>query len=199
MITKVCGLTARTDLVGLATLPVDWGGFIFVRSSPRYAGRVPLVLPGGIQSLGVFRDEAVHAILHTARSWSLDGVQLHGDESPEDARALKRAGLVVVKAIGLSGDGRSGLARARAYAPDDVDFLLFDTPGGGTGEAFDWTLLDGYRGEVPFLLAGGIGPDSGPHLDLLRHPRWAGIDLNSRFEDAPGAKNLALLRSFLVA
>ena len=199
MIAKVCGLTARTDLAGLADLPVDWGGFIFVRSSPRYAGRVPLVLPGSIRAFGVFRDEPVHSILRTARAWSLGGVQLHGDEPAEDARALKGAGLVVVKAIGLSGDGGTGLTRASAYGSDDVDYLLFDTPGGGTGRSFDWGLLDAYRGEVPFLLAGGIGPDSRARLADVRHPRWVGIDLNSGFEDAPGAKNLALLRSFLVA
>ena len=133
MIAKVCGLTARTDLAGLADLPVDWGGFIFVRSSPRYAGRVPLVLPGSIRAFGVFRDEPVHSILRTARAWSLGGVQLHGDEPAEDARALKGAGLVVVKAIGLSGDGGTGLTRASAYGSDDVDYLLFDTPGGGRG------------------------------------------------------------------
>ena len=198
MITKVCGLTDRTDLAGLATLPIDWAGFIFVRSSPRYVGREPLVVPPGLKRIGVFRDEPTHSILRTAESWRLDGVQLHGGESPRAARELKATGLTVVKAIGLREPYAAGFAEALAYERDAVDYLLFDTPGGGTGRAFDWSALSEYSGDVPFLLAGGIGPDSKAALSALSHRRWAGIDLNSRFEDAPGIKNLAALRSFLV-
>lgn len=199
MITKVCGLTDRTDLRQLGALPVQWGGFIFVRGSPRYAGRVPLDLPQGVLAVGVFRDEPAHAVLHTARAWGLAGVQLHGDETPETAREIKRAGLFVVKAIGLRADGEEGLAKAATFTSDDVDYLLFDSPGGGTGQQFSWDTLAGYDGELPFLLAGGIGPDSRRQLAEFAHVRWVGIDLNSRFETAPGDKDLRALRTFLHA
>lgn len=199
MITKVCGLTQRTALGQLDELPVQWGGFIFVRSSPRYAGRVPLVLPEGVQAVGVFRDEPAHSVIHTARTWNLAGAQLHGSETPAEARAIRAAGLFVVKAIGLRGDGEEGLAKAATFTTDDVDYLLFDSHGGGTGRQFAWDTLESYDGNIPFLLAGGIGPDSRRQLAEFAHVRWVGIDLNSRFETAPGVKDLHALRTFLHA
>ena len=197
MIVKVCGLTERTDLAALAELPIDWGGFIFVRSSPRYVGRKPLSLPTGVDRIGVFRDEPAHSVLEIARAWDLRGVQLHGRETPAEARRLRQAGLRVIKAIGVGDDG-AGFARARAFSAEDVDYLLFDSPGGGTGRAFDWGRLVDYRGGLPFLLAGGIGPQSRGQIDDIDHAGFAGVDLNSRFEQAPGTKNLDLLRSFLL-
>lgn len=198
MIVKVCGLTERSDLALLGELPVDWGGLIFVRSSPRYAGRKPFDLPRGLRRIGVFRDEPTQSILRTAARWHLDAVQLHGRESPTAAAEIRASGLSVIKAIGVGDDVEASFAEALTFGPGHVDYLLFDTPGGGTGRAFDWAELDRYAGEVPFLLAGGIGPDSRAAIAEVRHPRWVGIDLNSRFEDAPGRKNLAALRSFLL-
>lgn len=68
---------------------------------------------------------------------------------------------------------------------------------GGTGEQFDWSVLDAYDGQTPFLLSGGIGPDDAERVLAFHHPRFAGIDLNSRFETAPALKDVALLRAFL--
>jgi phosphoribosylanthranilate isomerase len=68
---------------------------------------------------------------------------------------------------------------------------------GGSGEQFDWSLLDAYDGEQPFLLSGGIGPDDAERIKAFRHPKLAGIDLNSRFETAPGLKDVARLHNFL--
>ena len=81
-----------------------------------------------------------------------------------------------------------------------ADYFLFDTPTpgvGGSGQSFDHSLLDHYTGTTPFLLSGGLGPDSVSHILALRHPRMAGIDLNSRFETAPGIKSIHRLQQFL--
>lgn len=194
MIIKVCGLGPLTSLAELGGLPIAWGGLIFVSASPRYCGEEPFALPEGLLRVGVFRDSDLEQVLAKAARWSLDGVQLHGGESPAFAKAVRAAGYLVVKAIAV--DTADDLALADAYA-DSVDYFLFDTPGGGTGRHFDWDLLDHYTGETPFLLAGGIGPGDEARVRALRHPRFVGIDLNSRFESAPGTKNITQLREFL--
>ena len=58
-------------------------------------------------------------------------------------------------------------------------------------------MLDRYRGDTPFLLSGGIGPDDAARLQAFHHPRCVGVDLNSRFETQPGIKDVALLQSFI--
>ena len=68
---------------------------------------------------------------------------------------------------------------------------------GGSGNQFDWSMLNSYKGKKPFLLSGGINPYSPPTLKELRHPQLAGFDLNSRFETKPGLKDVERLRHFL--
>ena len=81
-----------------------------------------------------------------------------------------------------------------------VDYFLFDTKGksiGGNGEKFDWSVLANYVGETPFLLSGGIGPDDAERVKAFHHPKCIGIDLNSRFETAPGLKDINKLKEFI--
>ena len=81
-----------------------------------------------------------------------------------------------------------------------VDYFLFDTKGksvGGNGEKFDWTVLDAYQGDTPFLLSGGIGPDDAERVKAFHHPKCIGIDLNSRFETAPAIKDINKLKEFI--
>ncbi len=87
-----------------------------------------------------------------------------------------------------------------------ADLFLFDTKGpsaGGNGRKFDWSVLSAYAGPTPFLLSGGIAPaDAGllrqlPLLDGFPVEHCAGIDLNSRFELAPGLKDIHLLQDFI--
>ena len=194
MIIKVCGLTKRTPLKELATLPIHWGGLIFVETSPRYVGDgKPFKLPANLKRVGVFRDRLPSHIQHISAEWKLDYVQLHGHETPDVVEELHECGCRVVKAISV----RSAKDLKRAARFQDADYLLFDTLGGGTGIKFDWGLLNAYEGETPFLLAGGIGPDDAERVAAVQHPRLAGFDLNSRFESAPGSKDIALLYKFL--
>lgn len=80
------------------------------------------------------------------------------------------------------------------------DYFLFDTPCngyGGSGKSFDWEMLTHYHGETPFLLSGGLKPESLDALLNFSHPHWAGIDLNSGFEQVPGLKDAAVLSDFI--
>ena len=81
-----------------------------------------------------------------------------------------------------------------------VDYFLFDTKGknvGGNGEKFDWSVLDAYNGDTPFLLSGGIGPNDAERILNYQHPKCIGIDLNSKFEDEPALKNIQKLKTFI--
>ena len=103
----------------------------------------------------------------------------------------------IIKAISIL--TLDDLALAEDYEPL-VDYLLFDTKCetvGGSGRQFDWSILNHYQGQRPFLLSGGIGPDDARRLAAFSHPQLAGYDLNSRFETAPGIKNVAALQRFL--
>ena len=78
--------------------------------------------------------------------------------------------------------------------------FLFDTKCktvGGSGEQFDWQVLEQYDGETPFLLSGGIGPDDAERVKSFHHPQCIGIDLNSKFEIEPALKDVEKLKEFL--
>ena len=185
----------------VASLGIDLMGFIFWAKSSRYVSERPAYLPTQCKRVGVFVDEDIETVRRLAADYAFDYIQLHGHESPEYCAQLK--GMHLIKAISVS--GRDDIATYKAYE-GLVDYFLFDTkcPSvGGSGQQFDWSVLSAYDGNTPFLLSGGIGPDDAPRLHqafaLNGFPveKCIGIDLNSRFELAPGLKDAAALRKFL--
>lgn len=145
-------------------------------------------LPQHSKRIGVFVNEDYAGITHRAHELSLDYLQLHGKETPGLCKKLHEEGFRLIKAFALR--KASDLECTYAYAPY-CDYFLFDTPChgyGGSGQSFDWSILGNYKGDTPFLLSGGIRPESLPALSGFHHPRWAGIDLNSGFETAPAQK-----------
>jgi len=192
----------------VASLGIDLMGFIFWAKSSRYVSERPAYLPTQCKRVGVFVDEDIETVCRLAAVYAFDYIQLHGHESPEYIRALRvvdgfPVDIRLIKAISVS--GRDDIATYKAYE-GLVDYFLFDTkcPSvGGSGQQFDWSVLSAYDGNTPFLLSGGIGPDDAPRLHqafaLNGFPveKCIGIDLNSRFELAPGLKDAAALRKFL--
>ena len=154
--------------------------------------------------VGVFVDEMPQTIITRIYNYNLDYVQLHGNESSIMIDNLRssvdpdiRPGLKIIKALSVS--GKADIDRWREYE-GHADMLLFDTrckTVGGSGEQFDWSVLQHYDGNLPFLLSGGIGPDDAERIRTFSHPMFAGIDLNSRFETEPGLKDVELLRNFI--
>ena len=184
-----------------SSLPTFWMGFIFWPKSSRYVAEPPAYLPERAKRVGVFVDEDVEQICRIARDFALDVIQLHGHESPDFIRRLQcsmvNGQCSMVKAFNIA--TASDLEQTKAYE-GLVDYFLFDTKAtlpGGSGQQFDWSILEAYKGETPFLLSGGIGPDDAERVKSFRHPRCAGIDLNSRFEVAPALKDVKKLKEFL--
>ena len=197
MIVKVCGLTEAENIRQVEQCGADLLGFICYAGSPRFVPRPPAYLPQTAQRIGVFVNATQEYILHRVAELDLHGVQLHGTEPPALCRALRQEGLTVIKAFALHRP--EDLTATEGYV-DACRYFLFDTPTpryGGSGRAFDWTLLSHYHGTVPFLLSGGLRPDSLDALRAFSHPRWAGIDLNSGFETRPGVKDIGALAGFI--
>lgn len=154
--------------------------------------------------VGVFVDDMVQNIVTRVVNYHLDYVQLHGNEPREMCENLRltldpdiRPGIKIIKAISVS--DASDIQKYKEYV-GAVDLFLFDTKCktmGGSGQQFDWQVLEQYDGEIPFLLSGGIGPEDASRLHAFHHPKCIGIDLNSRFEIKPGVKDVEKLKGFL--
>ena len=203
MLIKVCGMRVPENIKRVASLPIDWMGFVCYPLSPRAispeTSASSLRLPEGcpIQKVGVFVDAPIAQIEKACRRYGFSTCQLHGSESPTDCLALREKGYRVVKAFPVARE--TDLFAIEPYV-HKADFFLFDTRCegyGGSGRAFDWNLLARYEGPTPFLLSGGLRPDSLPALLEFHHPAWAGIDLNSGFELSPGIKDIRALEQFV--
>lgn len=198
---KVCGMRDPDNMSRLAVLKPDFMGVIFYPGSPRYVDRTVLeesvTRSAGTILTGVFVDAALNEVRERCGQFGLKAIQLHGSESPaycEQIR-LRHHDLRIIKAIGI--DAVTDWQALAEYR-DTVDYFLFDTKSprhGGTGRKYDWNLLERYPLAIPYFLSGGIGPEDVDDVLKLAstEPRLFGIDLNSRFELAPGLKNIALL------
>lgn len=219
MVIKVCGMRDAQNIREVSQLGVDMIGMIFYPKSPRYvemqsshAGIIPDYVKEDINiksakspaRVGVFVDDMVQNIVTRVVNYRLDYVQLHGNEPREMCENLRltldpdiRPGIKIIKAISVS--DASDIQKYKEYV-GAVDLFLFDTKCktvGGSGQQFDWQVLEQYDGEVPFLLSGGIGPEDASRLHAFHHSKCIGIDLNSRFEIKPGVKDVEKLKGFL--
>jgi phosphoribosylanthranilate isomerase len=199
MIRKVCGMREAGNIREVEALGIDWMGFIFWAHSARNVSLKPDYLPSRCKRVGVFVNAPMAFIREKVREFGLDILQLHGGEDADFIRQLRTElpSLSVVKALNVARE--EDLEQSKRYE-GLCDYFLFDTKAekvGGNGKAFDWDILHSYKGNTPFLLSGGIGPDDKERLRAFHHPQMAGIDLNSRFEIRPAVKDIHLLTSFL--
>lgn len=199
----------------ISALRVDMIGLIFYPPSPRYvqqfssgAGIIPDYAPDMGKTplrVGVFVDDMPQNIVTRVYNYKLDYIQLHGNEPRETLENLRATidpdinpKIKIIKAISVSSAEDIKIYKEYVGA---ADLFLFDTKCktvGGSGEQFDWQVLQAYDGDVPFLLSGGIGPDDAERIKNFHHPKCIGIDLNSKFEIEPALKDVEKLKQFLV-
>lgn len=198
---KVCGMKDAENIKEIASLKPNYLGFIFYELSPRNCiGIDPHIiesLPDGVEPVMVAVDMTEDEVLITAGRYGFHTVQLHGKESPQMCRQIRKAGIKVMKAIGMHSAESMDLLKDYEGS---IDLFLLDTftpSKGGSGKKFDWSILNAYNLNEPFMLSGGIGPEDAEAILNLHHPKFEGIDLNSRFESYPGHKNSILLQHFL--
>ncbi len=201
---KICGLTTPAALDATIAARADYAGLVVFPPSPRHlaladAAALGARAAGRIKLVGLFVDAPDSLIAETALAARLDVIQLHGAESPARAAELRAAfGLPVWKALAVS--SAADIARAETYA-GAADLVLFDAKPpkgaalpGGLGLVFDWGLLAGYRGAVPWGLAGGLAPAN--VAGAVRATQAPLVDVSSGVESAPGVKDVDLIAQF---
>ena len=203
---KVCGITQFKQLQQLDALNIDYAGLIFYKDSPRYmggkiTGKQIKDADFDIKKVGVFVNPTYSELLDAIDEYGLDIVQLHGNETPEMCEELS-AEVEVIKAFRIAGDDSINIDEMVMPYDAACDFYLFDTAGlkesfGGIGKQFDWSILKKAKIEKPFFLSGGIGPDDAQKVKAFKHPDFFAIDVNSKFETAPGVKDMAAILKFL--
>jgi phosphoribosylanthranilate isomerase len=204
---KICGLRRPEDVATAAEAGATYLGFVFFPKSPRHlaladARALALTVPDGIAKVALTvdaTDAELDAILATV---PIDMLQLHGRESiARVAEVRARTGLPVMKAVGLSGPED---LRALEEYQSVADQILVDAKPprgaalpGGNGLAFDWRLLLGRVWRRPWMLAGGLTPENVEQAIRATNARQ--VDVSSGVESAPGQKDGALIRAFLMA
>ena len=204
---KVCGITSVDEALALHKERVNYIGFIFYPASKRYVlnkltlEQIKNLQMPGVLKVGVFVNEPMENVISTADTAGLDMVQLHGDETSNYCKEMANH-YPVIKAFRIS--ETDDVAYKISEYVEEVDYLLFDTASsvyGGSGISFDWSKLTSANIQKPYFLSGGIGPDDVSKITSYVRSDAAGnciaVDVNSKFETAPGQKNIQLLQSFI--
>jgi len=207
VVAKICGLKTAETIAAAVAHGADLVGFNFFRKSPRYvepeqAGVLARAMPSRVLKTGLLVDDddaRIAAILAVAQ---LDLLQLHGSETPERVAAIKaKFGVPVMKVIKVR--SAADIARAADYEAV-ADRLLFDAQPpaemknvlpGGNAVSFDWSLLEGFRSRLPWMLSGGLTP--GNLAEAVRQSGAPAVDVASGVEDRPGEKNPSKIKDFL--
>lgn len=194
---KICGVTLPEDAALAATLGAGAIGVNFWRGSKRFVGeaaaQVLAAVPEGVLKFGVFVNAGVNEVVDHVERFGLHRAQLHGDERPEDFRALPPA--VLVRAVRVR--DAASLEDSDRWATDLLLLDAFVDGYGGAGTRAPWAAIAAARPARPFLLAGGLDADNVRRAIATTRP--AGVDVASGVERTTGRKDRARLAAFIVA
>lgn len=176
---KICGLSRASDIAYANELKPDYIGFVFAPKSRRYvtpamAHRLKAQLANDIQAVGVFVNEPLCSIRALAEAGTIDVIQLHGDENNTYLSSLRDiTDKPMIQAFRI--DSRQAFMRTLA---SEADYILLDNGGGGTGQTFDWSLIE--KIERPYFLAGGLDCNNIAEAITRFHP--FAVDVSSGAE-----------------
>lgn len=195
MFVKICGITRLEDAEAAVEAGASALGFVFWPKSPRFvdpyrARTIAAALPPFITTVGLFVNQPAEYINGVASLVRLGAVQLHGDETPEDAALIHRP---IVKACGVA--AADAEAKLAAWSPAVTLLLDAHDPErrGGTGRTVDWDVATRIAAARRTILAGGLTPDN--VAEAITRVRPFGVDVSSGVERAPGIKDRARLRA----
>lgn len=206
---KICGLRTEEAIEAALEAGAAYVGLVFYPRSPRHvdlptAARLANLARGRAKIVALTVDADDSAFEGIISSVAPDMLQLHGAESVERVRAVRaKFGLLVLKAITIA--TAVDVESAQGYRTA-ADLILFDAKPprglpnalpGGNGAAFDWRLLDGVKDRFPFMLSGGLTPET--VVEAVRITGAKAVDVSSGVEIRPGEKDPALIRRFLRA
>ncbi len=195
---KICGITNKRDAIDASDLGVDMLGFVFYKKSKRYVEPkivrdIVNELPLSISKVGVFVDLDKKKVLEIAEECSLNMLQFHGEEAPDYCTEFNGI-YKIVKAFRIK-DSNS-LKGINDY---NADFYMLDAYSsrekGGTGESFDWNIIENFEFLKPIILSGGL--DSSNVCQAIQKVSPYGVDVSSGVEESPGKKDLKLMGDFV--
>ncbi|NJW51830.1 phosphoribosylanthranilate isomerase [Salinimicrobium sp. CDJ15-91] len=198
------------NIAAISDLKPDYLGFIFYKGSARNVSEEENIATRSLIRTGVFVNAEVDEILQKLEKFDLAAIQLHGEETADFCKNLRKAlsetekSAELIKVFGVKEEFDFDILKGYEGL---VDYFLFDTKGknrGGNGTRFDWQVLEKYPSATPFFLSGGIGPDETAAIKKLyqsfqkrqKEDLFYGIDVNSKFEAAPGKKDPVALQKF---
>lgn len=201
---KLCGLKRIEDIEAVNEAKPDYIGFIFAKKSRRYvstetAERLKQHLNPDIEAVGVFVNEDIDKVIEQAKKQVIDVIQLHGEEDVAYVKDLKEAvDVPIIKAISMTKqDARQQISM---WEISDVDYLLLDSGNGGTGEQFNYKLLQEIGNlKKPYFLAGGLNSENLENaVQQLQNNQPYALDLSSGIE-TNGIKDLDKIKKAVEA
>lgn len=202
---KVCGNTREEDIRLAAELGAWAVGLVLIPGSPRAldlmaAQRLRREVPSGVLAVGVFRDAPRAQVLDAVRSLSLDVVQFHGRETPQDCLGYP---IPVYKAFSLGPgetpaiDGYEVAGILVEPSRSDEDRRLGRAPA-SEARREAWETASRLKGSAPMLiLAGGLVPENVAEAAGLARPD--AVDVSGGVESKMGTKDPEKLRRFFEA
>jgi len=193
MFVKICGITNEDDALFAVAMGADAVGFVFAPSPRQVAAQavydITRRLPPEILTVGVFRNEHPARVIELANVSGVKAVQLHGRETPEQARQVAASIRYVIKAFGADSPD---VSRADQFG---TDMVLLDAPSPGSGRVFDWRLAAEVPDGLRLILAGGLDADN--VSDAIEAVEPWGVDVSSGVEAEPGKKDPSKVRRFI--
>ncbi|WP_332452450.1 phosphoribosylanthranilate isomerase [Chryseobacterium aquaticum] len=200
---KVCGLTQLSQIRELVALKINFLGFIFYNKSPRFVlNHLTLDAISKINhsgKVGVFVNETIENIVEISKKTDLNLIQLHGNENEDFILKLRQSlneKIQIIKVIRIGNQTIEELQNTINRQPTANNYLLFDTDSkafGGTGNMFDWQILNQLKINKPYFLSGGISLENVDETNNLIQQPFA-LDVNSKFETEPGIKDVEKIK-----
>jgi phosphoribosylanthranilate isomerase len=196
---KLCGFSEIETVKTAIAQKCDFLGFVFYEKSPRHISLQKAVeisphIPAQIFKVAVVVDANFDFLQEIAQKFAPDFFQFHGNESPEFL-ALARQNfpkIKIIKALKIS--NQSDLSQVKIFE-DYVDYLLFDNKNAGSGEKFDWKILQNFSSKKDWFLSGGINLKNIDQALQIKGVKL--IDISSGIEEIRGKKSARLIAEFM--
>ncbi len=199
---KICGITRIQDIKSVVDAGADAIGFVFFPPSPRsvsveLAQELVKHVPAYVQTVGLFVNASSEEILEVLKTVSLDVLQFHGDETPEQCQKIaKLTGRRWYKAIQVKPD-LDVISTIKQYQQVGASAMLLDAwhpeLKGGTGHSFDWSQFP--QLDIPLILAGGLKPEN--IENAIKTTKAYAVDVSGGVESAKGIKDQQLIEQFM--
>jgi phosphoribosylanthranilate isomerase len=194
---KICGITRAEDAQSAASSGANAIGLVFYQRSLRFvsiaqAKQLADALPPFVTVVGLFVNAEAAFVREVLANVPLDMLQFHGDETPEYCVQFGKPYLKAIRVkagvdlLQCASDFRSAKALLLDAHVDGIP--------GGTGTAFDWTLIPRQL-SLPVILSGGL--DTKNVAAAIKQVRPYAVDVSSGVEASKGIKDAEKIATFI--